>query len=188
MKIYTKTGDDGTTGLFSGKRVSKSDLRVETYGTVDELNSIIGIILTYDLPKSTYTHLTILSNLLFIMGSDLATPADANIVKYKLDRIEEKHIEWLEKLIDKYSEDLPELKNFILPGGTRVAALCHLARTVCRRAERLAVALKKNEPISNNVVVFLNRLSDFLFTTARYINHLSGIKDVIKNNNIELKI
>lgn len=188
MKIYTKTGDDGTTGLFSGKRVLKSDLRVETYGTVDELNSLIGLILTYDLPKSTYIHLTILSNLLFIMGSDLATPTNANVVKYKLDRIEEKHIEWLEKLIDKYSEELPELKNFILPGGTRVAALCHHARTVCRRVERLAVALKNNEPISNNVVIFLNRLSDFLFTAARYINHISGIKDVVRNNNIELKI
>ncbi len=188
MKIYTKTGDDGTTGLFSGKRVPKSDIRVETYGTVDELNSIIGLILTYDLPKSTFAHLTILSNLLFIMGSDLATPEDTNLVKYKLERIEEKHIEWLEKLIDKYSEDLPVLDKFILPGGTRVAALCHQARTVCRRAERLAVALKYNESISNNVVVFLNRLSDFLFTAARYINHISGIKDVIRKNDIELKI
>lgn len=188
MKIYTKTGDDGTTGLFSGKRVSKADLRVETYGTVDELNSIIGLILTYDLPKSTMKHFTTLSNLLFIMGSDLATPSDANVVKYKLDRIEDKHIEWLEKLIDKYSEDLPELKNFILPGGTRVAALCHQARTVCRRAERLAVALMNNEKISKNIIIFLNRLSDFLFTAARYINNISGIKDVVRSNEIELKI
>jgi cob(I)alamin adenosyltransferase len=177
MKIYTKTGDDGTTGLFSGERVSKSSLRVDTYGTVDELNSIVGIITTLDIDATMKDVLLKISRLLFVLGSDLATALDSKN-KSKTERINEKHIEWLEHLIDDYEKVLPPLKNFILPGGSKAAAFLHYARTVCRRAERLAVDLFQHENIGVNVIKFLNRLSDFLFMAARMANHLSGVDDV----------
>lgn len=176
MKIYTKTGDDGTTGLFNGMRVSKYDLRVESYGTVDELNSIIGLARTACKHNDLSESLMKISNLLFNLGSDLATPLKPE-PKFPALRLPESSIEFLEKLIDEYTEKLPPLRNFILPGGTIAAAYLHHARTVCRRAERLVVRLSQTEELGNTVLIFINRLSDYLFTAARYENFLSGEND-----------
>lgn len=169
MKIYTKTGDDGTTGLFAGGRVPKTHPRVETYGTVDELNSLIGVARAAGAKQSDW--LKRVQNDLFHLGSDLATPLDA-----KADwvvRTPDEAIAWLEERIDEMTAKLPPLKNFILPGGCLPAAHLHVARTVCRRAERHAVALATTDDITDNAMVYLNRLSDFLFTLARYENMLA---------------
>lgn len=178
MKIYTKTGDDGTTGLFNGIRVKKNAPRVEVYGTVDELNSIIGLVNSSGLPKEMEKIFEKISLTLFNLGSDLATPLNPP-AKFQVPRITLENIEELEKEIDKYDDKLPTLKNFILPGGTMPAAFLHQARTVCRRAERLAVELSENEDIGEYAVKYLNRLSDFLFTAARMANHLAGKEDKI---------
>lgn len=178
MKIYTKTGDDGTTGLFSGKRVPKSSPRVEAYGTVDELNSVLGIALSacsHDIMKADLARV---SNTLFILGSDLATPPEPK-PKWEVKRIGGEHIALLEKKIDEYTALLPELKNFILPGGCMVSAYLHQARTICRRAERRAITLSENENIGNYAVKYLNRLSDYLFTAARYANMLNKTGDIV---------
>ncbi len=177
MKIYTKTGDDGTTGLFGGTRLPKFALRIEAYGTVDELNAVLGIALTHEMPERLVTVLKEISSLLFTVGSDLATPLHP-VPKYHIPRVEAGHIEMLEKLIDEYTADLPALKNFILPGGTPAAAHLHVARTVCRRAERIAVHLASEEEIGETVVKFLNRLSDYFFTAARLANKIAGVEDV----------
>ena len=177
LKIYTKTGDDGTTGLFGGQRVPKNSLRIEAYGTIDELNSVLGIALTCDLPPDVREHLTAISSLLFTAGADLATPLDPP-PKYDIPRLTDGDVAWLESLIDCYDAALPPLKNFILPGGTPAAAYLHLARTVCRRAERLAVALSSVESIGEFPVKFLNRLSDYCFTAARYVNFRASTEDV----------
>ena len=177
MKIYTKTGDKGSTGLFSGERVSKSSLRVDTYGTADELNSIIGIALSHDIDENFRDDLMKINKMLFRLGSDLATPVDAG-TKFKVLRIEEADITWLESKIDEYTDQMPELKNFILPGGSLPAAFLHQGRTVCRRAERMAVRLAEAENIGELPLIFLNRLSDYLFTAARYANHLAGVEDI----------
>ncbi len=176
MKIYTKTGDDGTTGLFNGQRVTKSSLRVECYGTVDELNSIIGLARSSSPKEPLKQHLEVVSNLLFNLGSDLASPYNPP-PKFNVTRLDATSIIFLEKNIDKYDIELPPLRNFILPGGTILSGYLHQARTVCRRGERLAVELSKTEIIGNNPLIFLNRLSDYLFTAARYANFLEGIKD-----------
>lgn len=176
MKIYTKTGDKGETGLFNGQRVSKSGLRVDTYGTVDELNSVIGLSLAFNVPSPVKEHLIQINNFLFILGSDLATPLEPP-VKFHVQRIGIEHIEILENWIDEYVNELPELKNFILPGGTKPAAYLHHARTVCRRAERKAVNLSDSEVISEESIKFLNRLSDYFFVAARMANFKEGISD-----------
>lgn len=176
MKIYTKTGDDGTTGLFNGSRVQKYDLRVESYGTVDELNSIIGLARTVSKNQILSETLKKISNMLFSLGSDLATPHNPP-PKFTAMRLEESSISFLENLIDEYTAQLPPLRNFILPGGTLCAAYLHQARTVCRRAERLIVKLSEHDEIGSTVVIFINRLSDYLFTAARYENFLSGEND-----------
>ncbi len=175
MKIYTKTGDDGTTALFSGGRVTKDHLRVEAYGTVDELNSVIGIARAHHPSRQTDTLLERIQNQLFHLGADLATPMDA-----KADwiiRITADNILWLEQSIDEMTADLHELKQFILPGGSVVGAHLHLARTVARRAERCAVRLSAQEAIGDYVIQYLNRLSDWLFTLARWENRRAGIKE-----------
>ncbi len=184
MKIYTKTGDDGTTGLFSGKRVSKSSPRVELYGTVDELNSVIGIVTTMDLPAEMQEHIARLNAMLFTLGADLATPLEPE-PRFPVARIQGNDVARLEELIDEYTAKLPELKSFILPGGTRAAAFLQNARTVCRRAERLAVALANAEDIGAHAVRYLNRLSDYLFVAARMANFLAGVDDLIWDNNSE---
>jgi len=178
FKIYTKTGDNGTTALFGGTRVSKHSIRIETYGTVDELNATIGLALTEEnVPSAIQTTLLQLSSLLFSVGADLATPLHPE-PKYPIPRIDESHSIWLEQFIDQYDEELEPLKNFILPGGTKAAAYLHLARTVCRRAERLAVYLSEQEDIGDAIIPFLNRLSDYLFTAARYVNFKNNLHDV----------
>lgn len=180
MKIYTKTGDDGTTSLFSGTRVKKYSPRVELYGTVDELNTIIGLAISCGAPDGLKETLEKLSNLLFLLGSDLATPLEP-APKFAVPRLKGTEAKWLEQLIDKYDEELPPLKNFILPGGTMCASFLQQARTVCRRAERLAVELAETENIGEHAIIFLNRFSDFLFTAARMANHLMGLPDKERN-------
>ena len=181
MKIYTKTGDDGTTGLFNGTRLPKTDLRIETYGTVDELNSVVGLAVVSDLPEELKNDLEEINKILFILGSDLATPMDTDS-KVEPPRISQIHIEKLEELIDSYTEKLPKLNNFILPGGTKASAQLHVARAVCRRAERKAAALSEKENIGGYALIFLNSLSDYLFTAARMANFLAGEADVIWKN------
>lgn len=173
MKIYTKTGDDGTTSLFSGGRVLKTHLRVESYGTVDELNSALGLVRAFEPSAPVDGWLTQVQRQLFHLGADLATPMDAK--SEWVVRMDAATVEWLEARIDEMTAVLPPLTNFILPGGSRAAAQLHVARTICRRAERLVVALREYEAINNHALVYLNRLSDFLFTLARYENMQAGV-------------
>jgi len=179
MKIYTKTGDGGETSLFGGKRVWKDDLRLSAYGTIDELNAVIGLGITEILNPELRQALFSIQNNLFILGSDLATPMDKGNKNFIIPRVQKEQYENLEKLIDEMDSKLAELKNFILPGGTKGSAYLHLSRTVCRRAEREVVALSKKEEINNEVEIYLNRLSDFLFVAARYDNFISGKEDIL---------
>jgi cob(I)alamin adenosyltransferase len=170
MKIYTKTGDDGSTALFSGGRVAKTHLRVEAYGTVDELNSVLGVVRAHGPQADAW--LAQIQSQLFHLGADLATPLDARADW--VVRVDAEAVAWLEARIDEMTAELPPLTNFILPGGTLAAAHLHVARTVCRRAERLAVALAQHEALGDEVVPYLNRLSDLLFTLARWENFKAG--------------
>lgn len=174
MKIYTKKGDSGDTSLFGGKRVSKSTERIEAYGTVDELNSFVGLAASYDLSEKGTEYLRKVQELLLVLGADLATPPSSET---RIARIAESDIEFLEDAIDEMEEDLETLKNFILPGGAQSGATLHVARTVCRRAERAAVACQKTDKISDETIKFLNRLSDFLFVVARYENKHQGVRE-----------
>lgn len=174
MKIYTKTGDDGTTGLFGGGRVSKASHRLECYGTVDELNSVLGVVLSLKPGAETTEYLSKTQDILFVLGADLATPRDS---RAKVDRIENVHIEELESWIDTLDNRIAPLRSFILPGGTPAAAQLHFARTVCRRAERLCVAAAEQDPIGFEPIQYLNRLSDFLFVLARWENHSSSMEE-----------
>lgn len=178
MKIYTKTGDIGETSLFGGQRVWKNDLRVDTYGTVDELNALLGFALSQLKNIEVSDLVKEIQNDLFTIGSDLATPLDKDDSKYPVPRVEEKLIENLEKKIDYFDGQNPPLKEFILPGGTAGSSLLHYARTVCRRAERKVVALSKDVEIGGQIVVYLNRLSDLLFVLARYENYSTGTSDI----------
>lgn len=165
MKIYTKTGDNGTTALYGGKRLSKGDLKIEAYGTVDELNSFIGLTATY-LEEKEYRDLFIdIQSRLFDIGTHLA--AETGKKNLVLPEISEAKITLLEQYIDKMNEQLPELKFFILPGGNQAAATAHIARTVCRRAERCVVRLAEHDEVQPILIQYLNRLSDFLFVLAR---------------------
>jgi cob(I)alamin adenosyltransferase len=175
MKIYTRTGDDGTTGLFAGGRVSKAHLRVDAYGTVDELNAVLGVVRAQRPAGDAW--LAQIQRQLFVLGADLATPQEASASSAV--RMDADAVAWLEARIDELTAALPPLTHFILPGGCPAAAHTHIARTVCRRAERLAVALAEHEPLGNQVVPYLNRLSDFLFTLARWENAQAGVPDVI---------
>ncbi len=180
MKIYTKTGDDGTTGLFGGDRVRKCDPRIECYGTVDELNALIGLAVVVVTDRSLADKLIEVQNDLFVIGSHLATPTagdEAPATKF-LPPLEDAMIARLEMQIDTAEEKLEPLKNFILPGGSEAAARLHVARTVCRRAERLIVDFSFDRPIPGMILTYLNRLSDWLFVHARLANHLSGIPDI----------
>lgn len=165
MKIYTKTGDAGTTSLFGGRRVSKSDLRIETYGTVDELNSHIGLLRDQEVNTNRKNTLVEIQDRLFTMGSMLAT--ESGNTKVKIPVLSELDIQFLEKEIDSMETSLPPMKSFVLPGGHQSVSFCHIARTVCRRAERLAVALNDQEKINELVIKYLNRLSDYLFVLGR---------------------
>lgn len=178
MKIYTKTGDKGETGLFGGGRVPKDHLRIEAYGTIDELNSVIGVVISEISDKEVTELLQKVQNQLFVTGSDLAAPKTEKNEKY-IQRIDKKFSEELEGYIDQFESRLEELKNFILPGGTKAASYMHLARTVCRRAERIVTTLNKTVEIGPDLMVYLNRLSDLLFVLARYENRVNNIPDVI---------
>lgn len=175
-KIYTKTGDTGTTGLGGGQRVPKDSRRVETYGTIDELNSQIGLALSLGLCERLAAELPRIQNELFDLGSDLATPA-ASQARHPVPTVEARHIARLEALIDELNDVVGPLANFLLPGGSPGAAALHVARTVCRRAERQATTLVRDEPIGPSVLPYLNRLSDALFVMARYENHEQGVAE-----------
>ncbi len=177
-RIYTRTGDDGTTGLFGGGRLLKSHPLLEAYGTVDELNAVLGIVLLYPLPPEVQADLRTLSSWLFIVGADLATPLEAR-TRASIPCITEEHVRWLEERIDAYEAELPPLRNFILPGGEPAAAHLHLARTVCRRAERAVVAAAERERLNAALLPFLNRLSDYLFIAARLVNYRAGKADTL---------
>ena len=180
-RVYTRTGDDGTTGLGGGQRVSKDSLRIEAYGTVDELNSAVGVALASGLNEAVAGPLRTIQNELFHLGSDLCI-LEEDKAKMPVPRIEERHVLALETLMDRLSEELPPLENFILPGGAAGAAHLHVARTVCRRAERLLVALSREEGVGAWTVRYLNRLSDALFVMARHENKRRGVPDVLWNS------
>jgi cob(I)alamin adenosyltransferase len=177
-KIYTRTGDNGTTGLFGGRRLSKSELRVEAYGTVDELNASLGW------AETLLRHLPLQSELreiqadLLAVGADLGTPPEAGpALAARTVRIDLRRAERLEALIDRWDAETAPLTRFILPGGAPGAAALHVCRVVCRRAERCAVRLSEVEPVNPGVIVYLNRLSDFLFVLARWVNAREGVEE-----------
>jgi cob(I)alamin adenosyltransferase len=170
-KIYTRTGDDGTTGLGDGTRVGKDSARVNAYGTVDELNSSIGIVLACDIDERVREVLTQVQHDLFDLGGELCIPGMAMVHAADIER--------LEQTLDAFNEDLPPLKEFILPGGGMAAAHCHLARTICRRAERAIVTLARHDAVRPEAVRYLNRLSDLLFVLARVLARASGHGEVL---------
>ena len=176
MKIYTKTGDKGETSLFGGKRVPKDALRIEAYGSVDELNSVIGICRASNPAHQIDSVLEEIQNDLFTLGADLATPLDSPNKQIK--RVANDDVMRLERHIDAIDASLEPLQAFILPGGSRSAAMLHFARTVCRRAERLVVQLGREEQLGEQPVIYLNRLSDLLFVMARWANALSHTPEV----------
>ena len=183
MKIYTKTGDKGKTSLFGGTRVSKYNLRIEAYGTVDELNSHIGLVRDQNIDKKTSESLLKIQNELFTIGSMLATPPEKETLKSGKDRltiykISLDEILILEQEIDRMEKTLPAMTNFILPGGHQTVSFCHIARCVCRRAERLTVQLHQEEPINEYILSYLNRLSDYLFVLARKLTIDNGAKEI----------
>ena len=177
-KVYTRTGDDGTTGLGGGQRVRKDSLRIEAYGTVDELNSQIGVVLAIGVNEAIAEPLSAIQNDLFHLGSDLCI-LEEDKKRLPAPRIEERHVTALEALMDRLSEELAPLENFILPGGCPGAAALHVARTVCRRAERIVLALSRKEAVGAFTVTYLNRLSDALFVMARHENKRRGVPDVL---------
>lgn len=176
MKIYTKTGDQGTTSLFGGTRVPKHHIRIESYGTVDELNSHIGLIRDQEIAIEHKKLLNHIQDRLFTVGAILATDPQKAILKngkerLNIPKISNENIKILETAIDKMSEALPEMTHFILPGGHQTVSFCHIARCVCRRAERQTSFLNDNEPVDTLVLIYLNRLSDYLFVLARKLSH-----------------
>jgi cob(I)alamin adenosyltransferase len=173
-KIYTRTGDDGTTGLGDGSRVDKDSLRVGVMGDVDELNATIGLILTESLPSYLTETFVQIQHDLFNIGGEICIP------DYKI--LDQATVDNLEEAIDTLNDALEPLKEFILPGGTKAAAFCHLARTVCRRAERKLITLNRTEKVTNISLLYLNRLSDLLFVLCRILNQEAGIKDVLWKN------
>lgn len=176
MKIYTRTGDDGTTGLIGGVRVRKCDARLDVYGTIDELNGLLGLA-AVAAPPDVRDALLPVQQELFVLGSHLAAP-DAPPDSPWLPPLDEQMVARLEMQIDHWTDRLPPLRNFILPGGSETAARLHVARAVCRRAERLAVDFSLDRPVPTLVLTYLNRLSDWLFVLARFANQLAGIDDV----------
>ena len=173
-KIYTRTGDDGTTGLGDGSRINKDSLRVEAMGDVDELNSVIGIMLTEPVPEHLTGLLTQIQHDLFNVGGEICIPGYVILQQSRIDDLEE--------AIDTLNDELEPLKEFILPGGNKAAAYCHLARTVCRRAERKLVELHRNETVTDISLQYLNRLSDLLFVMCRNMNKEAGVLDVLWKN------
>ncbi|GAB4120133.1 MAG: cob(I)yrinic acid a,c-diamide adenosyltransferase [Roseiflexaceae bacterium] len=178
MKIYTRTGDDGTTGLWGGVRVAKDSLRVQAYGTIDECNAAIGVARAIGIAGELDQLLATIQDTLFVVGSDLATPGETT----SIPRVSAEAVSELEQAIDQLESQVEPLRQFILPGGSLAAAHLHLARTICRRAERWVISLAHEEPINPQVAVYLNRLSDLLFVAARAANAHAGIPDVPWNS------
>ena len=182
-KIYTRSGDDGTTSLGSRTRVPKESLRVSAYGTVDELNSLLGVAVAHGLVPRLAEVVPVIQNELFHLGSDLCfTEADKET--YQIPEIEVRHVTRLEELMDELTAVTGSLDNFILPGGTLGAAQLHVARTVCRRAERLVVSLSREEEVGDYVIPYLNRLSDALFVMARYENKQRGVPEPLWDSHL----
>lgn len=184
MKIYTRTGDDGTTGLIGGSRVKKHNIRLESYGTIDELNSYIGVIRSMKTDLHTDEILEIIQNKLFVIGANLATEDSIQLTRKQLP-CKKSDIEMLEKEMDQMNAVIPELRNFILPGGSQVASFCHVARTVCRRAERKIVELSENAEVDSNLIKFVNRLSDYLFVLSRKLNIDQNIPEILWSPELE---
>ncbi|MGB5306895.1 MAG: cob(I)yrinic acid a,c-diamide adenosyltransferase [Gammaproteobacteria bacterium] len=170
-KIYTRTGDDGTTGLGDGTRVAKDHASIEAIGAVDELNCALGVLLTHELPAGIREPLTVVQHELFDVGGELCLPGRTVITQAQVDGLEE--------LLDALNGELPALQEFILPGGSPAAAACHLARAMCRRAERRTFSLAKESPVNRTTLQYLNRLSDLLFVIARHLNKAAGVADVL---------
>ena len=178
-KIYTRTGDNGTTGLGDGTRVAKDSLRIDAMGDVDELNSVIGLMLTETVPDILVDTLTQIQHDLFNLGGEICIPDYVILQQANIDNLEE--------AIDTLNDELAPLKEFILPGGTKAAAFCHLARTVCRRAERKLITLARDEKVTTISLKYLNRLSDLLFVLCRIINKEAGVSDVLWQNKTKEK-
>jgi cob(I)alamin adenosyltransferase len=183
MKIYTKTGDKGTTSLYGGTRVPKYHLRIEAYGTIDELNSYIGLVSTQQIDKNSSTTLLKIQNELFTIGSMLATPEDKKKLKsgkerLNIPKVDVDSIAYLEQEIDKMNENLPAMTHFVLPGGHQTVSYCHIARCICRRAERISVQLSEEVVINPAVLKYLNRLSDYLFVLARKLTYDNQIAEI----------
>lgn len=183
MKIYTKTGDAGKTSLFGGTRVSKAHIRIESYGTVDELNSHIGLVKDQNINPLYKDILIKIQNDLFTIGAMLATPEDKALLKNGKERLSIPKINtdavlFLESEIDKLEEFLPGMTNFVLPGGHTTVSFCHIARCVCRRAERLVTHLSENTAVNKEIIIYLNRLSDYLFVLARKLTYDAGVQEI----------
>ena len=177
MKIYTKSGDGGLTSLFNGERVQKFSKRIDLYGTIDELSASIILALNFEPPQAIKEDLETLVKKLFILSADFATPISSEKSK-KIIRISDSDVIELENKIDEYFSYLPELKNFIIPGGSKCSSFINQARTICRRAERIAVELAEFETLNESSLRYLNRLSDFLFTSMRYANYLANEPEI----------
>jgi cob(I)alamin adenosyltransferase len=177
-RVYTRAGDDGTTALGGGQRVAKDSLRIEAYGTVDELNSQIGVAVAAGLHESMRGQFFVIQQVLFNLGSDLCI-LEEDKARHAVPGIEQRHIDQLERWIDTWNGDLEPLKSFVLPVGDLATAQLHVARTVCRRAERATIALRRHEEVGNFVVPYLNRLSDLLFVAARHHAKAAGGGDIL---------
>ena len=180
-KVYTKTGDKGITSLIGGTRVKKSDIRINSYGTVDELNSFIGLLVTYIEEQETIDLLAEMQNVLFNIGCNLAM-GDNFKKELKESVVTNKLIENVEKAIDRMQAAIPELKSFVIPGGSRSASIAHVCRTVCRRAERLIIALDETSEVDKNLLAYINRLSDYFFILSRYLNNIEKVAEKIWHN------
>ena len=183
MKIYTKTGDTGTTSLYGGTRVPKHHLRIESYGTVDELNSQIGLVRDQHIDHKSKDHLLKIQNELFTIGAMLATPSDKELLKngkerLNIPKISLESVTFLEEAIDEMNEDLAPMTHFILPGGHQTVSFCHIARCICRRTERLVTHLNEIEAINPDILTYVNRLSDFLFVLARKLSNDLSAKEI----------
>lgn len=180
-KVYTKTGDKGTTSLIGGTRVKKSDIRINSYGTVDELNSFVGLLATYVEEQDTTELLAEMQNVLFNIGCNLAMGENFK-KEIKESVVADVLIEHVEKAIDRMQAVIPELKSFVIPGGSRSASIAHVCRTVCRRAERLIIALDETSEVDKNLMAYVTRLSDYFFVLSRYLNNIEKVDEKIWQN------
>ena len=176
MKIYTKSGDRGETGLIGGRRVAKDDARIEATGQVDELSSVLGVVISFSDDPELQEALAKVQRTLFVVGADLATPSGEKIA---IPRLSPSKVSELEALIDKTDAELPKIESFVLPGGSKTASLMHLARTICRKAERGVIALNRHEKVNEAIPIYLNRLSDLLFVLARSTNYRKKVPETL---------